>query len=469
MNIEFLLFTNFFKPITLFFSAILLICFPFNKKLDFLNSITIIKDNLQASPIYSISISLTGKCNENESMYKIGYFPGIIKGRIYKDRVFKGKCSKLLGSSCKTIDKIDGFELNIWDGNTFCVNKNPELNYETFIRNSVENNNECDIGFKKCGILDSNNRIMCVEENNDCPINKIIINNNNISPSDFNYKILSLNNNKYLHYTNEAINDSIIVNISISSGIPCSDPNEINTKFPQYILDGNNLRYICTHKLNDNLNDNIYTFIDSNKKSELYKENAVNQCINLLHNYPYFSLNENIELYSRNYFGMDMNYFENNTSYIQNKLNQSNEYYLKFNDKLKEASTYTIILYLSSMIHMYVTFCNQTSRCAKTMNFVLTFINIILWYVYSVLNFSCFSYLKNYNLLIYGFDKNRNFIMKSHMKLLKKNKSVILVSIIFSIFYFVGLVVLLIYVKISVKLLRINRNEDFSIELRRMD
>ena len=93
----------------------------------------------------------------------------------------------------------------------------------------------------------------------------------------------------------------------------------------------------------------------------------------------------------------------------------------------------------------------------------------ILWYVYSVLNFSCFSYLKNYNLLIYGFDKNRNFIMKSHMNLLEKNKSVILVSIIFSIFYFVGLVVLLMYVKISVKLLRINRNEDFSIELRRMD
>ena len=30
--------------------------------------------------------------------------------------------------------------------------------------------------------IDSNNRIMCVEENNDCPINKIIINNNeNIS------------------------------------------------------------------------------------------------------------------------------------------------------------------------------------------------------------------------------------------------------------------------------------------------
>ena len=29
-----------------------------------------------------------------------------------------------------------------------------------------------------------------------------------ISPNDFNYKTLSLNNNKFLHYTNESINNS---------------------------------------------------------------------------------------------------------------------------------------------------------------------------------------------------------------------------------------------------------------------
>lgn len=80
------------------------------------------------------------------------------------------------------------------------------------------------------GILDPNNRIMCTEENNNYPINKIIINNNEKSPTDFNYVTLSLNNNKFLLYTDESINNNIIVNFSISSGIPCLNPIEINNK-----------------------------------------------------------------------------------------------------------------------------------------------------------------------------------------------------------------------------------------------
>ena len=468
MSLEFHLFSLLFRPTTLLISGIFLITFPFIKKLDFINSITLIKDNLEASPIYSISISLTGQCNENESIYKIGYFPGIINGRVYKNRVFSGKCTKLY-SNCKSIEKIDGFDLNIWDGNTFCVNKNPQFNYETFIRNAVENNNECDIGFKKCGILDTYNRIMCVEEYNDCPINKIIIDNNEISPSDYNYKTLSLNNNKYLHYTNESINNSVIVNISISSGIPCSDPNEINTKYPQYILDGNFFRYFCSNKLNDKFNDDIYTFIDSIKKSKLYYDNDIYEHINDLNNYPIHSLDENIELYTRNYFGMDKKYFENKTVYIQNKLNQSSDYYIQFNKKMKDATSYSFFLYLSSMVHMYVTFCKETNKCGRTMNFVLTFINIIFWYVISVLCFSGYSYIKNYNLFNFGFDQNRNFIIKNHMKLIEKNKKIFLVIIIFTFLYYIGVVIILIRVKIRIKKIRINRSEDFSIELRRIN
>ena len=74
----------------------------------------------------------------------------------------------------------------------------------------------------------------------------------------------------------------IIVNFTISSGIPCSDPNEINTKYPQYILDGNFLRYICSKKINGKLNDNIYTFIDSINKSVLYNENDIYEYYKLI-------------------------------------------------------------------------------------------------------------------------------------------------------------------------------------------
>ena len=469
MKTEFEYFIFFFRLLSLFLSLIYFILLLFFKKLDIINEITLIKNNFQASPIYSISQSLTGKCNENESIYKLGYFPGILKGRFYKKRVYVGKCNKFHSSKCKTINKIDGFDLNKWDGNTFCVNTNSELNYETFIRNSVENNNECDIGFKKCGFLDSNNRIMCIEENNDCPINKIIINNNEISPNDYNYKTIPLNNNKYLHYTNESINNAIIVNFTISSGIPCSDPNEINTKYPQYILDGNFLRYICSKKINGKLNDNNYNFIDSINKSVLYNENEIYQHFFSLYDYPFYSLNENIELYTRNYFGMDVKYFENKNFYTINKLNQTFDYNSQYNKIIKIIFYYSCVLYCSTLIHSHIGICRNTCKCVRIFNIFLIFLIILLWNFISVLSISCYSLLKNYNLLNFGFDENRNFSLKHHMKVLKRNKSLLITIITFSILYFAEMVFVLIYIKRKIKKQTINRNEDFRIQLRRID
>ncbi len=50
------------------------------------NSIIILKDNIQSSPIYSISLSSTGICNEKKEIYPIGYFSGIRKGKFYKKK-----------------------------------------------------------------------------------------------------------------------------------------------------------------------------------------------------------------------------------------------------------------------------------------------------------------------------------------------------------------------------------------------
>ena len=185
------------------------------------NIFLLLQDNLNF-PIYSIKLSNENNdCDDNEYLpYQIGYYPGSKKGIYYKNAVKKKSSCNIL-SNCKKIPGTPYLPIFIWDGNKFCVKNKKELKYENLIRNSVEYGNECKIGYKKCGILDSNNRILCLENIVDCPINKIIINDNLNSPNDYSYTTLSLNNNKYLHYTNEAINNPIVVNISISLGNFC--------------------------------------------------------------------------------------------------------------------------------------------------------------------------------------------------------------------------------------------------------
>ena len=362
------------------------------------NSIIILKDNIQSSPIYSISLSSTGICNEKKEIYPIGYFPGISKGRFYKNRILFGQCTFFHGSSCKTINKVNGFNLNIWDGNIFCINKNPELNYETYIRNSVENNKECDIGFKKCGFLDSNKRIMCIEENNNCPINRIIINNNKTSPKDFNYTTLSLNNNKFLHYTNESINSYIIVNFSISTGTPCINPNEINTKYPQYILDKNFKKYICTDKILNEFYDNFFIKLDTIKKSELYKQNNVNTILNKLYNYPYFSLEEDISLFIRSYFGIDKFCIEFEEKFYINKLLEIDN----FINKKKFIYVHLILSGIFFLVHIIINF---VLFCIK--EYENKFYTIFLFYNFGLFILTSIIFLCKF--VVYIFFKEINF------------------------------------------------------------
>jgi cytochrome bd-type quinol oxidase subunit 1 len=55
------------------------------------------------------------------------------------------------------------------------------------------------------------------------------------------------------------------------------------------------------------------------------------------------------------------------------------------------------------------------------------------------------------------------------MKVLKRNKSLLITIITFSILYFAEMVFVLIYIKRKIKTQTINRNEDFRIQLRRID
>ena len=414
----------FFKSIFLLYSFLsifsyiysLFIYLKFNSN-DF-DSITINKDNLQSSPIFSISLSLNGQCNEDSQILPIGYFFGTSNGKYHKNIIKAGKCKKS-DSDCQNIKKIIELNLYKWDGNSFCVNKKTGLNYEYYLNNSVEYNSECNIGFKKCGILDTNNRILCIEENNDCPINKILINSNELPPFDYNYKTLNLNNNKYLHYTNEAIDNEIIVNFTISAGIPCLDPNEINTEYPQYILDKTFKRYSCSHKNENGFNDDIYKYLDFILKSQLYEDNNIyNQIINLK-NYPLFSLNEKMRLYVRNYFGINKNCIENKNNFALEELTELKEY---FNKKFLILARTYIFIALELLLILNISIIHSVNAGDK---YLIIFSNIVFCVVFGVivvLNIIILFYIKEINSKLPCFDEKRKFEFLKIKQSIKKIK-----------------------------------------------
>ena len=53
------------------------------------------------------------------------------------------------------------------------LNLTLDKNYDYLLNHSTKTN--CEINFKQCGILDTYGNIMCIQENESCPINEIII------------------------------------------------------------------------------------------------------------------------------------------------------------------------------------------------------------------------------------------------------------------------------------------------------
>ena len=131
------------------------------------------------------------------------------------------KFSKIL--TLKELIKKNNFET--YPILNFDSNGNKSLykyNYHTLLANSGK---ECKKGYKKCGILDTMGNIMCIPEEDICPINEVIIDleSNKISYTlqGYNYTYFeNLTEGYVLYYKNNEINNSIITDIKYSLEIP---------------------------------------------------------------------------------------------------------------------------------------------------------------------------------------------------------------------------------------------------------
>ena len=121
--------------------------------------------------------------------------------------------------------------------NNFCIPiyKQTELKYDNLLKHSIniDNinynksdknslNNICETGYKPCGILDTMNNILCLPKAYNCPLNDMIISNNNDSSLlDNGYNEINLNNSLSIYLnTNENIERPIIITNFISFDKP---------------------------------------------------------------------------------------------------------------------------------------------------------------------------------------------------------------------------------------------------------
>ena len=250
--------------------------------------------------------------DSNSSIYYIneqlglGQWEGIVKScncflsanENYSNNLYRKKCNKkMLKNGCENINKIPARSFIAWKG----IILNPEisknnLEYLHYLKDYSDE--RCEDDLKDCGYLDSNYELkLCLPKNVLCPINHIFIDQNPIVESILFYKNIKLNDDYYLHYTNEKSSGKILVQLKISELMPCGNPLNDNRKSMEYFL-----YKIEKFKCEDSVEDFRYYEIDFENKSTLYDENGITEIVN---NLPFYELNNNTQqLFIRSYIGL---------------------------------------------------------------------------------------------------------------------------------------------------------------------
>ena len=130
------------------------------------------------------------------------------------------KCS----ASCSNSISGDGVsgcvyynKIYYWKG--YSLEESKDFYNFSVLNDTVPYNEECHNGYKQCGFLNEEKDKLCVKSYIECPINKIVVKDNNENPpTDFNYTERKLGD-KYFYYTNEDVNNFIFLGFFADSDI----------------------------------------------------------------------------------------------------------------------------------------------------------------------------------------------------------------------------------------------------------
>ena len=197
------------------FSQPLLFNIDFGEKLSY-------KDDYGLSNDYTTSVCYTGYCKEGNIYYStpdctLACFNSL------------ENCYDELRCPSTSIycDSSNNYN-NRHDPNNKCIIHNiiykwrnseikKEISNIEFIplKHIIKKGQNCESGYKQCGRV-NNKDYLCLDDEYECPINKIVIDENITPPTDFNYKTKTIGD-RYIHFTNENIEDFMYQDLYVDS------------------------------------------------------------------------------------------------------------------------------------------------------------------------------------------------------------------------------------------------------------
>lgn len=244
------------------------------------------------TPIYDFNLSTDIPYSSNYK-YIESFYEWQGREKIKKSK--NGTQTKSVLEKPKNISKIYGnYFVYLYDNRSYFDYLN---NY------SVEEGKSCKEGDKKCGILNSNGRILCLPKNGICPLNGFFISNTNTNYK--NYKSKEVKDNYsgidyYIYYTNQNTNSTIITNFKLSYGLPCMFSKE--RSWISILTYEKEKDPSCKTSVNGKLRDDRYTRVEKSGISlkSLYYDNNIGNSGTIIND-------KTVELYVRNYIHIDEN------------------------------------------------------------------------------------------------------------------------------------------------------------------
>ena len=165
----------------------------------------------------------------------------------------------------------------VFAGKEICVIRKGDIFKELIDAGKIINKTQdCPGTSKSCGIIDTLNRKLCVDQNEDCPINKDDIDSFPVNLFTSNQK---LDNDNKMYLNEEVEEKKIITSIKLSDGFPCIRSNE--SRWISYHADEYTRSEDCSYVKDKNTDDRYVKFERfSTNKTELYKDNDLDEFIN---------------------------------------------------------------------------------------------------------------------------------------------------------------------------------------------
>ena len=292
-----------FALLTMIFSLLVAKNYYLNNEL-----LKVYLNNWGNGPIVDIVATNLANCPTGYADFLSGNYPGSYAGcncmnsteDKFKQQIFNQTCSReMIIDKCTMIFPTGQINFTIWRGRKLCALREKTNLWKLELTSSIST---CPVGMKNCGILDSFNNMLCVNNTLICPINTIDILPNNQVPTYTGYNKIKLNDNYNLYFSNRPnSSNQIIVNINPAK-VMCAHPIEGILGENNYPLNKLKGPDNCVTKINDILFDNRFSTFDKLMLINFYSENNITTSLSKLPYYPLPTKDDYINLFKVNYF-----------------------------------------------------------------------------------------------------------------------------------------------------------------------